>query len=176
MNTTLMHHNQLMAIIDQERESQLNEMFSRGATSSNSKPNNVMKQEGFASPQYVKVEQFDGPPPPYSVATESSMQTKQQQHPETKNKDKLLEDLQQTSVVIAQQPPLIMELIMGHKLAIKLCKRREQKRLERLEEVHDAWARLGLDTRTGNQPLPPHFWNPPLYDAAEMNRRLAEFF
>lgn len=105
------------------------------------------------------------------------MYPQQQQQPETiPTNDKLLEDLQQASIVIAQQPPLIMELFMGNKLATKLCKRREQKRLERLEEVHDAWARLGLDTRSGNQPLPPHFWNPPMYDAAEMNRRLAEFF
>lgn len=69
---------------------------------------------------------------------------------------------------------------MGNKLASKLQKRREKRRMERLDEVHDCWARLGLDTRaimrTGDQPLPPFFWNPPKYDATEMNRRLAEFF
>lgn len=91
-----------------------------------------------------------------------------------------MQDLQQSSIFLAQQPPLMMELIMGSKLATKLQKRREKKRMERLEEVHDAWLRLGLDTRaivqSGDQPLPPFFWNPPMYDAAEMNRRLAEFF
>lgn len=82
--------------------------------------------------------------------------------------------------MLAQQPPLMMELIMGNKLATKLYNRREKKRMERLEEIHDAWLRLGLDTRAimqnGHQRLPPYFWNPPMYDAEEMNRRLAEFF
>lgn len=74
-------------------------------------------------------------------------------------------------------PPLLLEMVMGHKLAVKMTQKRNQRRQVRLEEVHDAWAALGLDTRElaadPNASLPPHFWDPPRYDAEEMNRRLA---
>jgi len=64
--TTLMHTNQLMAIIDQDRENQLNEMFSN-----NVKINDPTDQQLPNPPHSVQAEQLNGPPPPYSAATES---------------------------------------------------------------------------------------------------------
>lgn len=66
--TTLMHTNQLMAIIDQERDNQLNEMFTAQNMHTN-KYTDHPKQ--IDVPQYVQTEQFDGPPPPYTAAGES---------------------------------------------------------------------------------------------------------
>lgn len=46
------------------------------------------------------------------------------------------------------QPPLVLELLVGHRLAHKVAHRRMQRRAAQLDEIHHKWARLGVDTRS----------------------------
>lgn len=79
--------------------------------------------------------------------------------------------------VEASKSPFMLDLIVGQSMAKKITKERDLRRQQRLEKVHDAWLKFGLDTRRivadgCLDRLPPHFWSPPRYDAEEMNRRL----
>jgi hypothetical protein len=72
---------------------------------------------------------------------------------------------------------LLLEVAVGYRLAKTLTEKRCRRKEVRLEKVHDAWMRLGVDTRSIERQggrLPPHFWNPPNYGPEEMDARLAQ--
>lgn len=72
-------------------------------------------------------------------------------------------------------PSLLLEVALGYKLAKNLTEMRQKRKEVRLQKVHDAWMKLGINTRliaSQGGELPPHFWNPPNYGPEEMNARL----
>jgi hypothetical protein len=82
-----------------------------------------------------------------------------------------------TTIIKKKEPSVLLEVAVGHRLAQSITNKREVRRQAKLERVHDAWMRLGVDTRQvmaqGGQ-LPPHFWNPPYCGPQEMNDKLAQ--
>lgn len=87
----------------------------------------------------------------------------------------------------------MLEFFLGHRLATKISSRLYEKRLAHLQQTHDAWETLGINTRqihmraqdialttqsiqTGRrylrQHLPPFFWNPPKHGPEEVERQL----
>lgn len=71
MNNTLMHTNQLLAIIDQERIRGMNEMSSFASLSNKVKTNKTFdNQQMSTSKPFRQKEEFDIPPPPYSEMAE----------------------------------------------------------------------------------------------------------
>ncbi|PWN89214.1 hypothetical protein FA10DRAFT_261078 [Acaromyces ingoldii] len=71
-----------------------------------------------------------------------------------------------------ETPSFLAKAIFGASYAQRRAERKHEKRLERLQEIHDAWLHLGIDTRRAlarGQPLPPHFFNPPKLTAREFS-------
>ncbi|UZJ51385.1 hypothetical protein CBS101457_000705 [Exobasidium rhododendri] len=76
-----------------------------------------------------------------------------------------------------KQPSLLLEVAIGHRMASHLTQKRENRRLARLEKVHGAWMRLGVDTRqimSQGGRLPPYFMNPPQCGPQEMNDQMTQ--
>ena len=74
-----------------------------------------------------------------------------------------------------KEPSLLLEVAVGYRLAQTIAQRVYKRRQDRLQRAHDAWMRLGVDTRLivrQGGTLPPHFWSPPHYGPEEMNARL----
>lgn len=74
----------------------------------------------------------------------------------------------------AIKPPSAFAIaFLGRKRALERARQRAERRAARLEEIHEAWGRLGINTRElltrgGKSALPPHFKNPPLCTWEEM--------
>ncbi|KAK0570284.1 hypothetical protein OC861_000027 [Tilletia horrida] len=72
------------------------------------------------------------------------------------------------------EPPSALAIaFLGHKRAYDRARRRAERRTARLEEIHNAWARLGVNTREllargGKSALPPYFKSPPRCTWEEM--------
>lgn len=97
-------------------------------------------------------------PPPYS-----------KEDPNTNNN--------KVSIASKKTPSLLLEVALGHRLAKNITQKREKRKEVRLQKVHEAWMKLGINTRliaSQGGELPPHFWNPPNYGPEEMNARLTQ--
>lgn len=54
--------------------------------------------------------------------------------------------------------------MLGSARAQKAAESKAQKQARRIDEAHDAWAAIGVDTRSAvarGEALPPHFFNAP---------------
>ncbi|CAD6884332.1 unnamed protein product [Tilletia controversa] len=82
-----------------------------------------------------------------------------------------------TTEINPTKPSLLSLTFLGTTRAHARARRQAERKAAHLEELHDAWARLGLNTREmlargGVGALPPYFSHPPRCELGEMVARL----